>query len=148
MRGIRRVQSFLFCVAAATSAACVSTGPSAEPWGGRADTTLALRIGQEVGAPDSVMRISFLGVRADSRCPVDVVCVWQGDAEVEIGVRFGMGPTVPYVLHTGVAPRSVDLGLYRITLVGLRPTPVSTTPIPPDCYVAELRLERIAAPGS
>ncbi len=133
----------LLGVAIAAATACGSTGPSDEPWGGRADTTLALRIGQEVAARGSVMRIAFPGVRNDSRCPVDVVCVWQGDAEVEIGVRFGMGPTVPYVLHTGVAPRSVDLGLYRITLVGLRPAPVSTTAIPQESYVAELRLELV-----
>lgn len=137
------IRSVLLAVAVAAPAACSSTGPSAGPWGGRADTTLALRIGQEVGAPDSVMGVSFLGVRSDSRCPTDVVCVWQGDAEVEIGVRFGMGPTVPYVLHTGVAPRSVDVGTYRITLVDLRPAPVSTTTIPPESYVAELKVERI-----
>lgn len=125
------------------ASACGSTGPSAEPRGGRADTTLALRIGQEVGAHDTVMRIAFLGVQSDSRCPTDVVCVWQGDAEVEIGVRFGMGPTVPYRLHTGVEPRSVDVGLYLITLVSLRPAPVSTAPIRRESYVAELRLELV-----
>lgn len=140
------IRSVLLGVAIAASAACSSTGPSAEPWGGRADTTLALRIGQEVGAHDTVMHVAFLAVRADSRCPVDVVCVWQGDAEVEIGVRFGMGPTVPHVLHTGVEPRSVDVGLYLITLVSLRPAPVSTAPISPERYVAELRLELIRTP--
>jgi hypothetical protein len=140
------IRSALLDLAIAAATACSSTGPSAEPWGGRADTTLALRIGQEVGARDSVMRVSFLGVRADSRCPVDVLCVWQGDADVEIGVRFGMGPTVPYVLHTGVEPRSVVVGGYRITLVSLRPAPVSTTSIPPEQYVAELRLELVAEP--
>lgn len=137
------IRSVLLGVAIAAATGCGSTGPSAGPWGGRADTTLALRIGQEVGAPDSVMGVSFLGVLSDSRCPVDVLCVWQGDAEVEIGVRFGEGPTVPYVLHTGVEPRSVDVRLYRITLVRLRPAPVSTTTIPPESYVAELRVELV-----
>ena len=137
------IRNVLLGVAIASSSACGSTGPSAEPWSGRADTTLALRIGQEVGAPDSVTGVSLLGVRSDSRCPTDVVCVWQGDAEVEIGVRFGMGPTVPYRLHTGVEPRSVDVGLYLITLVSLRPAPVSTAPIRRESYVAELRLELV-----
>lgn len=111
------------------------------------DTVFVLRPGQEVRAPDSVMRLWFLGVRNDSRCPVDVVCVWQGDAETEIGVAFGMGPTVPYVLHTGLEPRSVELGLYRITLVEVRPTPLSTSRILPEQYRAALRLERIPTPA-
>lgn len=143
MRGGGWIRSVLLGVAVAVPAACSSTGPTPGPWGGRADTTLALRVGQEVGVRGSVMGVSFLGVRNDSRCPVDVMCVWQGDAEVEIGVRFGMGPTVPYVLHTGGVPRSVDVGMYRITLVDLRPAPVSTTTIPPDHYVAELRVELV-----
>jgi len=109
-----------------------------------ADSTLALRVGEEVRAPDSVMRISFLGVSGDSRCPTDVQCVWAGDAAVEIGVAFGTGPTVPYMLHTTLFPRWVDQGGYRITLRGLRPAPVSTSQIPQSQYVAELTLERIA----
>jgi len=143
VRGGVWIRSVLLGVATAACTACGSTGPSDGPWGGRAESTVALRIGQEIGARGSVMGVSFLGVRSDSCCPVNVVCVWQGDAEVEIGVRFGMGPTVPYVLHTGVAPWYVYVGLYRITLVGLRPAPVSTSPIPPEAYVAELRLELV-----
>jgi hypothetical protein len=55
---------------------------------------------------------------------------------------------VPYVLHTALEPRGVELGIYRITLVEVRPAPVSTSRIPPDRYVAGLRLERIAVPGN
>ena len=130
--------------------ACEGTTPTvdASVRGIGTDTVFFLRVGQEVRAPDSTMRIGFGGVRSDSRCPVDVICVWQGDAAVEIGVAFGMGPTVPYVLHTALEPRSVELGIYRITLAEVRPVPVSTSRIPPDHYVAGLRLERIAAPGS
>jgi hypothetical protein len=113
---------------------------------GVVDTVFSLRVGQEM-RPDAVLRIGFLGVRNDSRCPVDVVCVWAGNAEVEIGVSFGMGPTRPYVLNTTLDPRFVDLGAYRITLTGLKPDPVSTSPIPPDRYVATLRLQRLATAG-
>jgi len=113
---------------------------------GAADTVFSLRIGQEV-RPDAVLSVILLSVRNDSRCPIDVVCVWAGNAEVEIGVAFGMGPTRPYVLNTTLDPRSVDLGLYRITLTGLKPDPVSTSPIPPERYVATFHLQRLAAGG-
>ena len=130
--------------------ACKGTAPTvdASVYGVGTDTVFFLRVGQEVRAPDTVMRIGFGGVGADSRCPVDVMCVWQGDAAVEIGVAFGEGPTVPYVLHTALEPRGVELGIYRITLVEVRPVPVSTSRIPPNQYVAGLRLERIAVPGN
>ena len=146
MRGSGWIRSVLCGVAMAASTSCGSTGPGDEPWDGRADALLFLRVGQEVRSPDAVMRIGFGGVRGDSRCPVDVMCFWEGDAEVEIGVAFGMGPTVPYVLHTALEPRGVELGMYRITLVEVRPAPVSTSRIPPEQYIAGLRLERIAVP--
>ena len=113
-----------------------------------ADTLLVLSVGQEYRAADGALRIAFLGVRSDSRCPADVMCIWAGNAEAEIGVAFGMGPTVPYVLNTGLGVRSVDLGTSRLTLVDLRPVPVSTSRIPPDGYVASLRLQRIALAGA
>jgi hypothetical protein len=117
--------------------------PAADGCDGLADSLLTLCVGQEV-RPDAVMRLSFLGVRSDSRCPVDVVCVWAGNAEVEIGVALGMGPTVPYVLNTGLEPRDVTVGATRLTLVELWPAPLSGTTIPLDRYVAALRLDRLS----
>ena len=84
------------------------------PRGGPVDTLLTLAAGQEVRAPDGVMRIAFLGVRSDSRCPIGrrSAC-GRGTRKCEIGVAFGTGPTVPYVLNTGLGVRSVDLGHVR-----------------------------------
>lgn len=110
---------------------------------GVADTTFALRVGQEVRVGATVLRIAFLEVANDSRCPSNVMCVWAGDALVRIGVAFGTGPTVPYDLHTNASPSSVDLGSYRITLLRLDPYPVAPVPIPADRYVATFRLQRV-----
>ena len=123
-----------------------STGLDAELRGVPNDTVITLRLGQELRAPDIVMTIAFLAVRNDSRCPVDVVCVWQGNAEVEVGVALGMGPTAPYVLNTGLDPRAVALGTYQLTVADLRPASVSYRGIPQDQYVATLRLQRVWGP--
>jgi hypothetical protein len=120
--------------------------PGADGCGATADTLLVICVGQELRAPGGVMRIAFLGVQSDSRCPVDVQCVWAGNAAVELGIAVGTGPTVRYVLNTGLDPRSVTIGTTRLTLLDLRPTRVSTTPIPSDRYVATLQIARV--PGS
>lgn len=111
---------------------------------GVADTAFSLGVGQE--ARLGVLRLMFTGVTEDSRCPSDVVCVWAGNAAVEIDVSLGMGPSVRYVLNTTVDPRSADVGGYRITLLDLRPYPVSTSRIPPASYVATFRLQRLVYP--
>lgn len=109
-----------------------------------ADTTFALGVGQE--ASHGVMRLVFVGVNEDSRCPSDVVCIWAGNAAVEIGVWYGMGPTARFVLNTIGDPDSVEVGGYRIALIDLQPYPVSTARIPPDAYVATFRFQRLAHP--
>lgn len=105
---------------------------------------VALRRGQAVEFGDEPLRIEFRDVLGDSRCPVDVVCVWEGDGEVELGVEAGESPTVSVSLHTtgSAGPLHVDLAGYTITLLALSPDPVSTDPIPPSAYVAHLRVER------
>ncbi len=108
---------------------------------GVADTTFALRVGQEARVDVQALRIAFLAVDNDSRCPSDVVCVWEGNAAVRIGTGYATGPTVARVLNTSLEPRSLTLGVYRLTLARLDPYPVSTSRIPAGGYVATFRLQ-------
>jgi hypothetical protein len=60
--------------------------------------------------------VQFVAVRSDSRCPYDVDCYWAGDATVELSVNGRRT-----VLHTALAPRSLNTGKYRLTLQKLMP---------------------------
>jgi len=122
-------------------AACgLSTDPTGDP-GPQEASRLEVRAGDDVTVPGTVLRVHFVGVQEDSRCPVDVVCVWQGNAAVAVGLAAGSGPSQPYVLNTGVEPTSVDLGGTRLTLVGLAPEPRQGTSIPLEDYVVTLGVE-------
>ena len=102
---------------------------------------VTLGYGDEVAVNGSVVRVAFGQVLSDSRCPTDVVCVWEGNAEVEIGIRAGMGPTVPLRLNTTQEPRFVDWQGIRVTLLALMPAPRSDTDLRPEDYSVTLRLE-------
>ena len=132
-------------LASSSLGACDLSAPvlAASISAGVADTTIALRVGQEARVGGTVLLVTFLGVTNDSRCPSDVMCVWAGNAAVAIATRVAMGPTVRHVLNTTLDPRSADVGGYRVTLAGLRPYPVSTSRIPADRYVADLRFQRL-----
>jgi hypothetical protein len=103
---------------------------------------------QFVLAPDETatileagIRIRFVGVFGDSRCPADVVCVTGGDAIVRIEVlSFGAG-LQPYELHTGDM-RPVQHGDLTIALIQLDPYPFSAGRIQPGDYRATLRVSR------
>jgi hypothetical protein len=97
--------------------------------------------GEEI-VVDGLLRVTFLEVAEDSRCPIDALCVWQGNGAVVIGLRMGMGPTRSFTLNTSVAPRAVTHGGYTIGLLELTPAPVSTARIDPRHYRARLHFER------
>ena len=91
----------------------------------------------------SVIRLNFGRVLEDSRCPIDVTCVWAGNAKVEIGIGAGMGPTHPLLLNTDNGPRAVTWSGIRVTLLELTPSPHSENPIRLEDYSVKLRLEPV-----
>ena len=105
-----------------------------------APVEVALDAGQEITLQGTVVRVAFLRVPEDSRCPVDVVCVWEGNAVVEIGVTVGSGPTVPIQLNTALEPRSVRSGGHDFTVVSLDPVQRSGSTIEPSEYRVRVRV--------
>lgn len=120
-----------------------STGPEADPQAALYYTPrdVTLRVGEEKQVEGSVLYLAFGAVIEDSRCPIDALCVWQGNAMVELGIHAGMGPTYPLRLNTGLEPSSVVWNGIRVSLLELQPAPRAAEPIKPDAYVVKVRLE-------
>jgi hypothetical protein len=89
------------------------------------------------------LRLTFLEVSQDSRCPIDVVCIWQGNAAVEIALAIGDGVGVPRTLETYRPDVGVDFEGYRVTLLRLLPAPQASEVIAPGDYRAMFRVERL-----
>jgi hypothetical protein len=104
----------------------------------------AVRSGQEVHPTGSdAFGVALLSVAQDSRCPRSVVCVSAGTAEIVIGYRYGMGPTVPVTLRWGTAPRDTLLGTVRVVFDSLTPYPAVPGPLlPQDRYTAWLSFKQ------
>lgn len=103
---------------------------------------VVLGIGEEI-LVDGIFRVVFSDVSEDSRCAVDVVCVWEGNAAVVVGLTLGTGPTNPFTLNTALEPDSAEHGIYRVSLLELAPEPRSDTPIVRESYRATLRIEAV-----
>ena len=88
------------------------------------------------------VRIQFVGVTGDSRCPADVVCIQGGDAIVQTRV-FDGGVASDYELRTGDSRRAFAMHRdLRITLQQLQPYPFSSRAIDPSEYRATLIVQR------
>ena len=99
-----------------------------------------VKVGQVVTLERGGLRLKFREVSEDSRCPVGVVCMWAGNAEVmlEVGAR---GAKRTLKLNTNASLQKAGEGSYRrykIKLVELNPRPSSERKIAAGEYTATL----------
>lgn len=101
-----------------------------------------LRPGEVASLAEGTVLVTFHNVRQDSRCPSDVTCVWEGDAEMNIGVALEGGVWSWSILHTTLEPWSREIGDLLLVVEDLEPAPRSNTSIPPSAYTVSLRVTR------
>jgi hypothetical protein len=99
----------------------------------------AMKIGETIGLND--LRVTFRSVEADSRCPIDAVCVWAGDGEIALKIEQGNKSAVA-ALHTTLEPKKTEWNGYTISLVSLAPSRKAAAPVDPADYRAEIVISR------
>lgn len=129
----------LVLVIGAAAMACAQGNPSAP-----LDRPFTLRVGGDASVRGAGLSVEFVRVAEDSRCPASVMCVWAGNARIELSVRYG-GTTHAVSLNTGQGARDAVVGPFRVTLDSLTPWPATPGGIPADQYRATLT---VSEPGA
>jgi hypothetical protein len=107
------------------------------------DVAFSLPVGKTAGVSGSPTRITFTQVRDDSRCPRSVVCVWAGDASIELTVSREGSPSETALLRLSSPTQEAQVGGLVIRFVGLDPYPETPQPNTPRAYVAELVVRKL-----
>ncbi len=121
---------------------------SKPPWHKTSDRVFDLRFGQTVTVASENLTVTFESVKQDSRCPSDVVCVWEGQGIIGLRLIAASADThfVDLTIYGGCAygcsPRvaALDTLGYRFELLDLRPYPISDVYTPPAKYQATLAI--------
>ena len=122
-----RVIALLFAVAAA---GCFNpAGPDAV-----LGTPFQLKHGEVASLPEDI-GLRFDTVRADSRCPIDAVCITAGDATIAVTLIKKSGNEARE-LHTIPAQSQFSYAKYVVKLTELQPYPRSDRQAKPEDYVA------------
>ena len=105
-----------------------------------------LKAGRIVTLDGGRLRVRLVRVAEDSRCPVDVDCVWAGNAGVlfEVGGR-GWREKKTLRLNTNASPERPGedrYGRYTLKLTALAPRPRSNQKIAPGQYTATLLVSK------
>lgn len=90
--------------------------------------------------------LKFDGVESDSRCPIDAICVWAGNGEVNMVISTDRDKK-RFKLNTFLEPKKYIFDDFVIELKALNPAARSDKPIKPEDYSVDLIIKP-AANGS
>ena len=105
--------------------------------------TVNVKIHQETVDRKTGLRIKFVELVEDSRCPTDTNCVWAGNAKIKIRVRSSRGQARTLTLNSTLQPQTVSYAGYEFKLTGLTPQPRSNIRINRNGYRATLEVTNI-----
>lgn len=132
------------------SVLCMATcgtgeGPTT-PVNARLGEPFELAPAQMAAVGDTGLTLTFDRVADDSRCAVDVQCIWEGDARVMVTAALPGRDPARLELHTtssgGGGPKEARYGDFLVALTALAPQPRSTTTIDQRDYRATFRVTR------
>jgi|GEM_PF-1050457 hypothetical protein len=83
--------------------------------------------------PDG-MKLTFAGVLEDSRCPMDALCTWQGQAVLELELETPTGAARAFEVVYQGKPVTSSIEGTPVTVSDLAPYPLSSAPIEPNDY--------------
>lgn len=130
LRSIIAVIVLLLIVSCAKEAVNANEGSSKEE--------VTIKVGELVIVSGTSLAIEFSSVTQDSRCPIDVICVWAGNAETEMAFHVPGSPVTVGYLNTFEEPREISYSGYHIKLKDLKPYRREGMEIDPNEYEAIL----------
>lgn len=102
-------------------------------------TEITIQFGETINVGNEGLQFKLDSI-TEGRCPLDVVCVWEGVANVEFS-QILTGQTEAFNLNIrGLCEEDcgedININNYNIELIELNPYPTSTNPVTEEDYTA------------
>ena len=133
----------VWAVAAVCGLGAMQSCASADVIVAQPGVAFALPVGQPAALRGSATRLTFNQVREDSRCPANAMCVWAGDAKIEVRISRNGGPLETNVMSISRPNNELRTGNLHIRFVGLAPYPGTDPENVPPAYVAQFVVNEI-----
>ncbi len=103
--------------------------------------SIKLRVGEVKTADKRKIKIKFIEVVEDSRCPSGVACIWAGNAKIKLSVSSGKSDAKIIELNSSLDPQSMVVFGYEISFDTLTPYP-GENPQQPTARLATIRVKK------
>ena len=110
------------------------------------DVPFQLKINQVAFIKSENIKIIFMNVTEDSRCPSDVECIWEGQVTIVINIFKNNQFIGEFNLtsRTGFDELAIkEFDEYSINLIKVEPYPISTQIIELSDYIATFNVSKI-----
>ena len=104
---------------------------------------VTLRHGQQKSAARGDLKIQFVSVVEDSRCPIGTNCVWAGNAQIQVKITDRNGRSKISVINSTTGPLGDQFGGYAINLTSLTPHPTADSQPSKTRYTATFSITRL-----
>lgn len=105
--------------------------------------TLEIKAGKEKTGSRSKLKVKFISVLEDSRCPTGAQCVWAGNAKIKISVTSKRMGTKIFEINTEMGAKGDIFDGFAINLESLTPSPTAVGKIDPKKYKAKFTITRL-----
>jgi len=110
---------------------------------GPQEQTVSIKIGKEAILNGSGLKVRFVEVIEDSRCPEGTNCIWAGVAKIKIQLRWN-GKTAVFELNTNQTDKVAVFGGYEVKLASVTPHPKANTTFQRSTYTARLSISKLS----
>lgn len=90
-------------------------------------------------ANDNSLQFNIIEIN-DSRCPSDVICIWQGEAIIKINIEKPHSGLVELSTYDNLID---TIGAFSFQLIDVSPYPISTQSLEQDDYNVVLKIEKL-----
>ena len=104
---------------------------------------IAVKVNKQKTVTPDRLKIQFVSLIEDSRCPTDTNCIWAGNARIKIKVSSGRGSEM-FEINTNAGPTAATFRGYSINLVRLTPAPATNIRINRLGYTATFDVRKLS----
>jgi len=103
-----------------------------------------LKYGESLYVDSKNIIVEFSKLEMESRCPEDVICIWEGEGVIELTVKYGSDEKKEIHLGTPKIETITIQGIpYQFTLIKLFPYPRTDKNYRPEDYIAYIQIEPV-----
>ena len=106
-----------------------------------------LKVNQTASFESDTIKVKFLNVTSDSRCPTDVTCVWEGEAKIVVNIMKDGQDLGDFNLSSRAVQNNQAFDGHQIQVTQIEPSPTSGKKIALSDYIATFSITKSEVPS-